>query len=386
MGSKKLQKGFGVFFDPTKTTSGQRFFSDLYHTLSDRSVPLSERPCVVLFNVSAPFKDIVSAKLRHQKIVLRIDGLYCDRLSSSFIASFKWPLRKVFLLGLKWEWTHDFFAFWANLISQNYGAFARILMADLIIYQSNFSQKVHSRYFPNKPYRIITNGSAINFWCRDVQDRTIDEEIRLVTIYDDWRPSKRIHDIVSFVQWMMEIKNIPVKLTILGYTGNIPSCVPNQMKNIIENSSYIRTLPRFTGFNETFRNILQESDIYITFSYRDACPNTVIESMAHGLPVVGIASGGLPDIVGQAGILLPIDDFSDGFFTSGRYECEFPPIDYEKILMALQNVMENYKNYRTLVQDRFKAVLDIKIVAEHYACLLNDMVIATALKSTCIEE
>lgn len=367
MGINKLHKGFGIFFDPTKITSGQRFFADLYQALSDRSIPLSELPSVILFNVSAPFKEFVKAKLRRQKIVLRIDGLYFDRLSTPFLATFKWPLRQLFLLGLKWIWAHDFFAFWANLINRNYGSFVRIIMADFIIYQSKFSQQVHSHYFPNKPYDIIVNGSAINIWKSCIREKAHDEEIRLVTIYDDWKPAKRIHDIVTFVQWVRETKKIPITLTILGYTGKIPNGIPKQIQNIIENSFYINTFPRFTSFTNTFREVLRDSDIYITFSYRDPCPNTVVESMAHGLPVIGIASGGIPDIVGDAGELLLMEDFKDGFFSSHRYDSDFPHIDFEQVLELILKVKHSYKKYLERVRQRFIDDLSIDLVAERYA-------------------
>ena len=80
-------KGFGLYFDPSKSTSGQRFFCNLCQTLAKQAVPLNERPAAVLFNVSASLKAIARAKWRRQKVLLRIDGLYFDRLSPAFLAT-----------------------------------------------------------------------------------------------------------------------------------------------------------------------------------------------------------------------------------------------------------------------------------------------------------
>src|SRR5712664_3477394 len=123
MFSKTLRKGFGVYFDPSKSTSGQRFFHQLCRTLATEAVPLEDEPVAVLFNVSVPMSAIVKAKLRGQRIALRVDGLYFDRLSPAFLASFSSPLRMLLGLGLRYRRLHDVMAFWANFISRNYGAF-----------------------------------------------------------------------------------------------------------------------------------------------------------------------------------------------------------------------------------------------------------------------
>lgn len=376
-----LKNGFGVFFDPTKSTSGQRFFGDLCQALATDALPLEQRPAVVLFNISVPWKLIFKAKLNRQNIVLRVDGLYCDRLCPAFLASFKWPLRSVLALGLRFAWAHDFLATVANLVNQNYGGFCRILLADWLIYQSEFSRQVHQRYFPRKPFSIIVNGSSLRTNGKKVAGSAASKEIRLVTIYDDWRPSKRMRDIVNFVQWANETKQIPIHLTIIGYTGKTPAGSPPAMKATIENSSYIRTLPRFKAFSEELSMAMTGSDLYITFSYRDSCPNVVVEAMAHGLPVVGVGSGGVPDIVGVAGALLPANDFEDGFFTAQRYEYDFPPIDFEKVLEAVQGVMANYGQYQVQVQERFKNRLGIDVVAECYATVLRQLLATTYAES-----
>lgn len=371
MGKQIVKKGFGVYFDPRKSTSGQRFFDELCRELGKEAIPLSQRPAAILFNVSGSIKAIIKAKLRRQKVLLRIDGLYFDKLSPTFLARFRWPLRQVFSMALKYSWAQDSFASLANMIDENYRAFARILLCDRIIYQSRFSQKVHMRYFRNKSCDVIVNGSIYRGQSKSSRAIKDDNEIRLVTIYDEWKPAKRIDDLVAFVQWARESKKVPLNLTILGYTGKAPSCAPPSMKSIIETAPFVHTLPRFQSFDGEIQKALFDSHIYITFSFRDPCPNAVIEAMAHGLPVVGLTSGGLPDIVGDAGMLIPMDDFDDGFFSSHRFDCDFPPIDFEQILQAVLTVSTNRERFQERVRDRFATGLEIEVVAERYASVLR---------------
>lgn len=365
----KRTPGFGIHLDPGKTTSGQRFFSALCRSLGAETIPLEQNPSVVLFNVSASIKEIINAKARGQKVVLRIDGMYFDRLSPAFIDSFKWPMRPLLRIGSKWDALRPRFAFLANLVDQNYGAFARICLADRIVYQSEFSRQLYVRYFRKKPFDTIVNGAAFLGSDRPPRLKNRGGVIRLVTTYDEWKPAKRINDLLSFLKWA-RAQGADLDLTVLGYTGKVPVCASNDMRSLLEESPYVRTLPRFAAYDGAIRDALFESDIYITFTYRDPCPNAVVEAMAHGLPVVAAWSGGLPDIVGDAGILVPEEDSGDDLYTSYRHECEFPRIDFKKVLDAVTTVWTQLGDFEQRVKSRFASDLDLEVVSQRYSDVL----------------
>ncbi|HZT15322.1 MAG TPA: glycosyltransferase family 4 protein [Gaiellaceae bacterium] len=48
--------------------------------------------------------------------------------------------------------------------------------------------------------------------------------------------------------------------------------------------------------------LLQQADVLLHTKYNDPCPTAVLEAMACGLPVVYSASGGVPELVGDAGV------------------------------------------------------------------------------------
>jgi glycosyltransferase involved in cell wall biosynthesis len=351
-----------VHFDPTKSTSGQRFFRTLCEVLSPQLARDGVKPAVVLFNVSARIGEIFRARLRGSRVVLRIDGLYFDRLSPQFIARFRWPLRALLRLGLRHPRWHDPLADLANLLDQNYASFCRILLANFVIYQSNYSRHVHARYFPRKPCRVIVNGSRYQ---HDAPRPSASGPIRLVTIFDDWKPAKRLDELVEFVRWMKE-QGDDVHLTILGYTGRFPPTVPPDIKQFIESASFIRTLPKFREFEGDIRAALLDGDLYVTFTFRDPCPNAVVEAMAHGLPVVAIDSGGIPDIVGDAGVLLRDSDRGETFGPS-RFESNFPPVDRAAVRAAILAVKADLPGYRARVRRRFETDLEMEVVARRYA-------------------
>jgi glycosyltransferase involved in cell wall biosynthesis len=358
---------FGVYFDPAKTTSGQRFFAGLSRALAGEALPLAARPSAILFNVSAPLTTILAARLAGQAVVLRIDGLYFDRLSAAFIATFRWPMRWLLCLGLRFPRWHDALAGFANLVNQNYTAFLRILLADRVVYQSQFSRRVHERYFPHKRSDVIVNGAR---YCGG-NSRPADGSIRLVTVFDEWKPAKRVSDLCEFVQWARDVKGVALTLTVLGYTGKVPAGTSERVKAIIESAPYVTRLPRFAELEGAVRSALLDSDVYLTFTYRDPCPNAVVEAMAHGLPVVAIASGGIEDIVRDAGVLIAGDDFANGFFSDHRFGNDFPPVDRELVLQAVQQVMAANAAFRVKVERRFAEELGLDTVAERYARVLR---------------
>ena len=368
------KKGYGLYFEPSKSTSGQRFFSDLHNELKYKIVPISDHPEAILFNVSAPLKQIIKAKILGQIIILRIDSLYFDELSKEFIENLNLPFRIIISFLSRFRIFRNSLTEFANFVEQNYSSFARILLSDFLIYQSEFSREIHQKYFPKKPNIVIVNGTIPKF------NKPVEffngpcKVIKLITTYDGYRPSKRIYDIVNFVRWARLEKDVSIELIIIGYKEEEPKCTNGKIKKKIKNSSFIKTIPRFTDYNEDLQNIMYSSHIYISFSYRDACPNAIIEAMSFGLPVIGISSGGVPDIVGNSGSLIPNKDFENGFFSPHRFTCNFPSINYNLVLEELKKLSSKLPTFKEKVRNRFLDDLDISIVADRYDIAIQEFI------------
>jgi glycosyltransferase involved in cell wall biosynthesis len=66
----------------------------------------------------------------------------------------------------------------------------------------------------------------------------------------------------------------------------------------------------FTGERHDIPNLLQEIDISVLPSLSEGFPNSLLEAMAAGMPVVATNVGGNPEIVrdGRTGLLVPPRD------------------------------------------------------------------------------
>lgn len=67
---------------------------------------------------------------------------------------------------------------------------------------------------------------------------------------------------------------------------------------------------RFLGFRRDVSKILDTLDILVHASTSaDPCPNTVLEGMAAGLPIIGTRGGGVPELLANdCGVLTPMGD------------------------------------------------------------------------------
>ena len=90
--------------------------------------------------------------------------------------------------------------------------------------------------------------------------------------------------------------------------------------------------------NEEVKAILSGSDVFATPSIYEPLGIVNLEAMAMELPVVGTATGGIPDVIvdGETGYLVPIEQMQDGTGTPlnpQKFEADFA----EKLTELLEN-------------------------------------------------
>jgi glycosyltransferase involved in cell wall biosynthesis len=101
-------------------------------------------------------------------------------------------------------------------------------------------------------------------------------------------------------------------------------------------------------------DIYNAADIFVLPSLEDNLPNTIMEAMACGTPVVAYKTGGIPEMIehkvnGYIAEYKSIDDLKDGV----KYLLEYSNAD-ELSKNAVDRVYRNYN--QTIVVDRYKAV------------------------------
>jgi glycosyltransferase involved in cell wall biosynthesis len=88
-----------------------------------------------------------------------------------------------------------------------------------------------------------------------------------------------------------------------------------------------------------------------------ACPNSVIEALACGLPVAAFATGALPELVtGDAGRLVPY----------GGDPWKLDPPDLPALVEAAAEILPDQPRFRAAARRRAEAAFDLKRVTDRY--------------------
>lgn len=97
--------------------------------------------------------------------------------------------------------------------------------------------------------------------------------------------------------------------------------------------------------------VYRRAHAYIMTKHSDPCPNTVLEALATGLPVVYFSSGGVPELVGvEAGVPIQSGELWD-------HVC-IP--DVEALGRGMVELVENYANFAKAARNRAVSLFDIK--------------------------
>jgi len=238
--------------------------------------------------------------------------------------SFKWKTKKPKVLRLNGVY-HDKAKPYKKL---NKEIENQVKKADAVIYQSEFCRKMHSKYVRvHKNNTVIFNGSFI----KDRRTLLGIANKRFVVALARWRPHKRLRDI----QTSAELANVGLKVF---------EDEPNQ--------SYIN-------------NYLYYAKALIHLCWFDSCPNSIVEALAMGCPVITNNVGGSRELIKKGcGKVLDIDE-PYNYKPVKLYKP--PPVDHQKIADAIK---ESLAWPRVTNNDH----VNIMNIAKQYSAFLENVV------------
>ncbi|MDO8469646.1 MAG: glycosyltransferase [bacterium] len=133
----------------------------------------------------------------------------------------------------------------------------------------------------------------------------LDRDEVLITYISNFAPKKRADRVPAIVRQYYD--SLPKANAKFLFVGRGIAAAP--LDELAESDEFRGRCLRIGEVkSHEVREFYSASDIAISTSESETFGYTVIEGMAAGLPTVAYGEGSLPEVVGDAGILLPSDD------------------------------------------------------------------------------
>lgn len=277
------------------------------------------------------------AKRRGVRIVQRLDGI-------------NWIHRK-----RNTGWKHFIRAEYGNFIL----SFIRRFIADHILYQSEFSKKWWEDWYGKKrvPSTVVHNGVDINVYNVGRSATPTYPPYRLLVVegslgggYD-----MGLDNAIHLAEILNEKHNLPMQLVVVGRISDEHRArVESKTKIPIE---WMGVVPR-----ERIPEIDRSAHLLFSADLNAACPNSVIEALACGLPVASFDTGALNELViGDAGRLV----------SYGGDVWNVDPPDIESLAAASAEILRDQPRFAKAARIHAESALGLdKMVDEYLRVLL----------------
>jgi glycosyltransferase involved in cell wall biosynthesis len=245
---------------------------------------------------------------------------------------------------------------WKHYLRAEYGryllAWLRSHFATHIVYQSEFVHKWWEDWFgvPRVPYSVIHNGVDLSAYSPEgPQDRPADRtRILLVEGSLQGGYETGLQTAVTLAETLTE--RFPVELMVAGR-------VSSDLQAAYQAKS--RVSLRWAGLvsRELVPALDRSAHLLYSADINAACPNSIIEALACGLPVLAFDTGALPELVtGDAGRVIP--------YGGDPWKLEQP--DLPALAEAAAEIVADQPRFRLAARQRAGEAFGLDKMVERY--------------------
>jgi glycosyltransferase involved in cell wall biosynthesis len=276
--------------------------------------------------------EVYQARRRGVRIVQRLNGM-------------NWIHRKK-LTGIK----HFVRSEWNNFLL----AYIRKHLADKIIYQSNFSRTWWQKVYGKTPAgeSVIYNGVDLNQFTPDGPHNRPEDHVRLLMVEGGLGGGNE-QGLSNGIELASNIAlSLPEEIELM-VAGRVPEFLKNTLpENPLVSINWAGSIPPDNiPFTDRSAHLLFSADL------NAACPNSVIEALACGLPVVSYDTGALKEmVVGYAGKVVP--------YGSDYWNLKPPRVG--PLAQAALEILANLQVYNEGAREHAKKEFDLNLIAKQY--------------------
>ncbi len=234
-------------------------------------------------------------------------------------------------------------------------AFIRRSLADQIVYQSKFSQIWWNRVFgPRKiPCQVTYNGIDLQTYHSGGPEHPPKDHYRILLVEGHLRGAyaRGLETAVAMAREVQRQHGLPIELMVVGDVGETLRAQAESLAPELK-LNWRGVVPR-----HDIPAIDRSAHVLFSADLNAACPNSVIEALACGLPVVAYDTGALAELVQNgAGEVVP--------YGSDHWRLQDPMIP--PLANACAQILKNNAAYRSAARARAEAVYGLDTMVSGY--------------------
>lgn len=316
---------------------GASFRNKFEAGLAARSVQVTHDPddapdAVLVLGGTKNIAPLLRARKRGVRIVQRLDGI-------------NWIHRKR-NTGIR----HFVRAEYGNFVL----SFIRARVATHILYQSEFSHHWWEDWYGRSqaPFTVIHNGVDLNIYSPDGIGGPPAEHCRLLIVegslgggYD-----MGLDHAIALAETLAEKYSLPMELMVVGK-------VSGEHSARVQAHARIPIIWKGAVARAQIPEIDRSAHLLFSADLNAACPNSVIEALACGLPVAAFDTGALNElVVGDAGRLAP--------YGGDTWKLDKP--DISGLAQAAVEVLHDLPRFRAGARARAESSLGLDLMVDRY--------------------
>jgi glycosyltransferase involved in cell wall biosynthesis len=234
----------------------------------------------------------------------------------------------------------------------------RKFLAHALIYQSQFAKEWWDDFYglAEKPMKIVFNAIDLQEFSPDGQEFPPKDRVRMLVLEGRMGggQEKGLENAIHFAEHLAPRLEKPLELVVVGRLD--PALQEYWDKTAGIPIHWQGAVPR-----EQVPHLDRSAHFLFSADINGSCPNTVVESLACGLPVVGFATGAIPEMLTEwSGRCAP--------YGSNHWKLE-PPV-FDQIIDDAITVIEHQDTFRKGARKRAEDVFDIELMMSQYLAIL----------------
>lgn len=305
----------------------------------DVTYDLNDKSDAVLVIAGTRFLlDLNRARRRGIHVVQRLDGI-------NWVQRVKWS-------GVKYSVRAEYGNFMLSLIRSRF--------ADRVIYQSQFIRQWWEDWYgiAKAPASVIINGVDLNAYTHDGEHERPTDKYRMLLLEGSLARglNSGLFHAVSVAEKMSA--KYPMEVVVAGVVDETTQRKINSVLSVnsMVSIKFLGTIPR-----AEIPKLARSSHMMYCAEVNPPCPNSVIEALACGLPVIGFDSGSLKELVtDDAGCIVP--------YGANPWRLETPNID--ALAESAGEVLEKQSQFRAAARRRAESALGLDGMIKAYVKVL----------------